>query len=126
MLASRRPATSCRSGRTIMSDAGEGTTSGLLAGLSDDLANAVETAGVSVVRVEARRGNASTGIIWTSGGHILTSDHTIEREEDIPIGLGDGRNLTARLVARDPGTDLALLHVDATDLTPAEHAPGTE
>lgn len=107
-----------------MSDTG--TTSGLLAGLSNDLANAVETAGVSVVRVEARRGNASTGIIWTTRGHILTSDHTIEREEDIPIGLGDGRTLTARLVARDPGTDLALLHVDATDLAPAEHAPGAE
>lgn len=109
-----------------MSDATAGTPSGLLAGLSNDLANAVETAGVSIVRVEARRGNASTGIIWTGRGHILTSDHTIEREEDIPIGLGDGRTLTARLVARDPGTDLALLHLDATDLIPAEHAPGVE
>ena len=109
-----------------MSNAGEGTTSGLLAGLSNDLANAVETASISVVRVEARRGNASTGIIWTGRGHILTADHTIEREEGIPIGLGDGRSLTARLVARDPGTDLALLHVDATDLHVAERAADAE
>jgi S1-C subfamily serine protease len=110
----------------MMSNMGEGTTSGLLAGLSNDLANAVETAGNSVVRVDARRGNASTGSIWTSRGHILTADHTIEREEDIPIGLGDGRSLKARLVARDPGTDLALLHVDATDLVAAEYAQGQE
>lgn len=98
------------------------TTSGALAGFSDELANAVETAGATVVRVEARRGNASSGVIWTSDGHILTSDHTIEREEDINIGFGDGRTMSAKLVARDPGTDLALIKVDATDLVPASRA----
>ena len=101
-------------------EAGSGTGADVLAGLSNDLANAVETAAISIMRVEARRGNASTGIIWTNDGHILTADHTIEKEEDIPIGHGDGRRLTARLVARDPGTDLALLKVDATDLHPAQ------
>lgn len=109
-----------------MSDNEAGKPSGILGNLSDELAGAVETAGVSVVRVEARRGNASTGIIWSSEGHILTAEHAIEREEDIPIGLGDGRALTAKLVARDPGTDLALLKVDATDLIAAERAAGAD
>ena len=104
----------------------ENTTSAVLAGLSNELASAVETAGAAVVRVEARRGNASSGILWSSDGHILTADHTIEREEDIPVGLGDGRSLSAKLVARDPGTDLALLKVEATDLNPAERASDDE
>ena len=102
------------------------TTAPVLAGLSNELAGAVETAGVSIVRIEARRGNASSGIIWSSDGHILTADHTIEREEDIPVGLGDGRSLSAKLVARDPGTDLALLKVEATDLIPAGRASDDE
>src|SRR3712207_2420096 len=97
-----------------------------LAGLSNDLANAVETAAVSIVKVEARRGNASTGIIWTSEGQILTADHAVEKEEDIAIRLGDGRNVTGKLVARDPGSDLALLKVEATDLTPIERASDAE
>ena len=105
-----------------MTETVESTPSGLLVDLSSELADAVETAGRSVVRVEARRGNASTGIIWSNDGQILTADHTIEREEDIPVGLGDGRSLGARLVARDPGTDLALLKVDTTDLIAAERA----
>ncbi len=103
-----------------MTQAGNGTNSGALVGLSNDLANAVETAAISIVRVEARRGNASSGIIWTNDGHILTADHTIEKEEDIAIGHADGRTLKAKLLARDPGTDLALLKVDATDLHPAQ------
>lgn len=94
--------------------------SGALVELSDALATAVETAGAWTVRVEARRGNPSSGIVWSSDGQILAADHTIEKEEDITVGLGDGRTLKARLTARDPGTDLALLRVDATDLQPAE------
>ncbi|HSH82711.1 MAG TPA: trypsin-like peptidase domain-containing protein, partial [Herpetosiphonaceae bacterium] len=98
------------------------TAQGVLAGLSEDLAAAVETAAASVVRVEARRGNPSSGIVWTADGHVLTADHTVEREEEIPVGLGDGRTAQGRLVARDPGSDLALLKIEASDLVPAARA----
>ena len=109
-----------------MAQAGGETVPGVLAGLSEDLATAVETVAVSVVRVEARRGNPSSGIVWTADGHILTADHTVEREEDIPVGLGDGRAAQGRLVARDPGSDLALLKVDATDLVAATRGSDDE
>jgi S1-C subfamily serine protease len=95
-----------------MAESNSDTTTGALTSFSDELANAVETAAVSVVRVEARRGNASSGIIWSKDGHIITADHALEKEEDIAIGLGDGRTTTAKLLARDPGTDLALLKID--------------
>jgi S1-C subfamily serine protease len=91
--------------------------------LSNELASAVDSVAGSVARVEARRGNASSGIVWSGDGQILTADHAVEREEDIRVHLGDGRSTQARLVARDPGSDLALLKVEATDLAPAQHAP---
>jgi len=109
-----------------MTQANGETAQGVLAGLSENLAAAVETAAVSVVRVEARRGNPSSGIVWTADGHVLTADHTVEREEEIPVGLGDGRTAQGRLVARDPGSDLALLKIDASDLVPAARAADDE
>ncbi|CAA9234910.1 MAG: hypothetical protein AVDCRST_MAG26-1148 [uncultured Chloroflexia bacterium] len=109
-----------------MTQANGETAQGVLAGLSENLAAAVETAAVSVVRVEARRGNPSSGIVWTADGHVLTADHTVEREEEIPVGLGDGRTAQGRLVARDPGSDLALLKIEASDLVPAARASDDE
>ena len=109
-----------------MTQANGETAQGVLAGLSEDLAAAVETAAASVVRVEARRGNPSSGIVWTADGHVLTADHTVEREEEIPVGLGDGRTAQGRLVARDPGSDLALLKIEASDLVPAARASDDE
>ncbi len=94
----------------------------VLAQLSDELTQVVQAAGRSVVQVNARRGGPASGIVWSSEGHVLTSDHAIEREEGIKVGLPDGRSVSATLVARDPGTDLALLKADASGLAVAERA----
>lgn len=97
-------------------------TTSVLAQLSDALATAVERAGRSTVTVHARRRIPASGIVWQPGV-ILTCDHVLERDEDITVTTSDGRELPARLVGRDPGSDLAVLRVDATDLIPAEPAP---
>lgn len=94
----------------------------LLASVSDELANAVERGGAGVVTVDARRRHPATGIVWSSDGLIVTANHVVERDEEIGVGLPDGRHVTAALVGRDPGSDLALLRVDATDLTPLHRA----
>ena len=94
---------------------------GVLAGLSNDLAAAVERASASVVRVNARRRQAASGIIWSTGT-ILTTDHVIEREDEITIGLPDRSEIAATLVARDPGTDLAVLKAQ-TSLPPIARGP---
>lgn len=99
---------------------------GALVGLSNELAGVVENVSGSLVRVEARRRYASTGIIWSQDGHILTADHTVESEQDIPVSHTDGRTWRARLVARDPGSDLALLKVDASGLRPIMVADRSE
>ena len=105
-----------------MSAQAEDTVS-VLAGLSDDLARAVERAGASIVRVEARRRQAASGIVWAADGVVLTADHVLERDEDISVRLPDGRSVSAKIVGRDPGSDLALLRVGAQELMPIERGP---
>lgn len=92
--------------------------SSILQRLSNDLAGAVDRAGASIVRVEARRSNPASGVVWSADGLILTAHHVLERDDNIKVVLDDGRELTASLVGRDPGADLAALRVPATDLTP--------
>ncbi len=84
--------------------------------LSDALASAVETAGPSIVRVEGRRRLPASGVVWSADGLIITAHHVVEQDENIGIGLADGRTVTATLVGRDPTTDLALLRAPASDL----------
>jgi S1-C subfamily serine protease len=78
--------------------------------LSDDIEELVEKASKSVVRVDARRGRAGTGIVWDSG-LVLTANHVVEQEEDIEVVV-DEKSGKATLLGRDPATDIALLKVD--------------
>ncbi len=85
--------------------------------ISGELSGIVEKAAPSVVRVEARRRIPGSGIVWASDGTIVTADHIIEREEDLRIGLADGRVVEATLVGRDPTTDVAVLRTQAAGLS---------
>ncbi len=83
--------------------------------LSDRLSALAEDGGRSVVRVEARRGPAS-GVVWSPDGVVVTAHHNVEWDEDIEVGLADGRSIRAELRGRDPSTDLAVLRLRAPDL----------
>jgi S1-C subfamily serine protease len=87
----------------------------VLSELSQGLAGLVQRAGPSVVRVEGRRRGPSSGVAWAEG-LIVTAGHVLEWDEGIRIGLADGGSATASVVGRDPGTDLAVLRVDAPGL----------
>jgi len=87
--------------------------------LSNDLANAAERAGQSVVAVHARHRVPSSGIHWHKGV-VVAADHTVKRDEDIQISLPDGRTVPGTLVGRDPSTDIAVLKFDAGSLAAAE------
>lgn len=94
----------------------------VLAQVSDGLAAAVEIAAASTVVVNARRRFPASGLVWSADGVIVTSDHVIERDE-VEVFLPDGSKHTATIVGRDPGSDVAVLKIAASGLTPAVRAP---
>ncbi|MGH8362303.1 MAG: DegQ family serine endoprotease [Gammaproteobacteria bacterium] len=55
-------------------------------------------------------------IVDAAKGYILTNNHVIENADKITVTLYDGRSFKARVVGRDPDTDIAVLHIDAKDL----------
>src|ERR1700729_489868 len=78
--------------------------------LSGQLAHAVEIGEQAVVAVHGRPHVPSSGVLWRAGV-VVTTDHTLKRDEDLTVTLADGRNLPATLAGRDGGTDLAVLRL---------------
>lgn len=62
---------------------------------------------------------AGSGVIFTTDGYIMTNHHVIEGAQTITVTLRNGESYTAKIVGDDSQTDLALLKIDATGLTPA-------
>ncbi|MBL8954337.1 MAG: trypsin-like peptidase domain-containing protein [Myxococcaceae bacterium] len=86
-----------------------------------DFSDIVEATGKSIVRVEGRRTRPSSGVVW-GPNRVVTVAHAVDRDGDLVVGL-DGVEHKAKLKGRDPGTDLALLEVEAV-LSPATFDDG--
>lgn len=86
-----------------------------------DFSSVVDITGKSIVRVEGRRTRPSSGVVWAPN-RIVTVAHAIDRDGELIVGL-EGVEHQAKLKGRDPGTDLALLEIDAA-LTPATFDDG--
>lgn len=90
-----------------------------LSDFSNALTAAIEKGGAYTVLVDARKRFPASGIAYAED-LVLTADHAVTREDDIRVGLADGRMLEATLAGRDPGSDLALIRLDQKALTPAQ------
>jgi serine protease DegS len=59
-----------------------------------------------------------SGVIVSRDGYILTNFHVIDGADEIQIGLQTGETIRAQVVGHDADTDLAVLKIDETNLTP--------
>ncbi len=68
------------------------------------------------MRTEPQQASGS-GVIISKDGYIVTNNHVIENATSIEVVLNDRRSYEATLIGRDPQTDIALLKIDADNLT---------
>jgi Do/DeqQ family serine protease len=64
-------------------------------------------------RIERSLGS---GVVLDSDGHIVTNNHVVPEAAEISVQISDGRIAPAKVLGRDPDTDLAMLKVDLPDL----------
>ena len=66
---------------------------------------------------EPRRGAGfGSGFIMSDDGYVITNAHVVSDAVDIRVGLNDRREFKAELIGADPGSDIALLKIDSTEL----------
>lgn len=70
--------------------------------------------------------SSGSGVILSPDGYIVTNNHVIDNADKIEISLYDNRTFEAKLVGTDPSTDLALIKIDAENLTPINLANSDE
>jgi serine protease Do len=62
---------------------------------------------------------AGSGVIISKNGYVLTNNHVIEGAKDVTVTLSDHKEYKARIVGRDPKTDLAVLKIEGGGTFPA-------
>jgi len=70
---------------------------------------------LNVPRTEVEHGIGS-GVIVTKDGYILTNNHVVDGAKEVSVTLNDGRVFTAKVIGRDPKTDVAVVKIDADNL----------
>jgi serine protease Do len=60
-----------------------------------------------------------SGVIVSKDGYILTNNHVVDDAQKLTVMLGDKKKYTAKLIGKDPQTDVAVIKIDAKDLHPA-------
>jgi len=88
------------------------TTKNAFALISEALVEVAEMGAEATVLVSARRHLPASGIVYQPD-LVLTADHVVERDEDILVAAANGLKTKAKLVGRDPGSDLALLKLES-------------
>jgi serine protease Do len=57
-----------------------------------------------------------SGVIVNSAGYVLTNDHLVEDASDIKVTLSDKREMPGQIVGLDPGSDIAVIKISASNL----------
>jgi serine protease Do len=63
-----------------------------------------------------RQEGLGSGVIITKDGYILTNNHVVDGAEQVKVALQDGREFIAKVIGRDPKSDVAVVKIDGKDL----------
>ena len=63
-----------------------------------------------------REHGLGSGVIVLKDGYILTNNHVVDNASEVKVSLQDGREFTAKVVGRDPKSDIAVVKIAASDL----------
>ncbi len=75
---------------------------------------------VAISTVSGWSTGTGSGVIMTEDGTIMTNAHVVSGAQSITVRVMDGTEYEATLLGMDEKTDLAVIKIDATGLTPAE------
>ena len=65
---------------------------------------------------ERQEQGLGSGVIISSDGYIVTNNHVVEQAEELMVLLGDKSKHPAKLIGKDPKTDLAVIKIEASNL----------
>ncbi len=92
---------------------------------TEQIAEKVKPSVVGIVQYQYTSSSISaagegSGVIMTADGYILTNAHVIEGASGIKVVLNNGEEYEARVIGSDTRTDLAVIKIEAENLTPAD------
>lgn len=87
---------------------------------NEDIENSIETTVDSIFNApHTNKVSLGSGFIISGDGYIITNNHVIDKADTISVTLSDNKTAEAKLIGRDPKTDIALIKID----TPAQLKP---
>src|SRR3954454_4016627 len=106
-------ATSTSSQSTAPSPPAQSTNTEKSKGGGEDIAALYKRVSSGVVFIQAGQSATGSGFVYDDQGHIVTNDHVVEEANTFEVRIGaDTKPIPARLVGKDPSSDLAVLKVD--------------
>jgi S1-C subfamily serine protease len=84
--------------------------------------HAFAVASPSVVYIENVGVGSGSGVIYDTGGDIVTNAHVVNGAQTLHVTLNSGKTYTARIVGTDTADDLAVIHINARGLPAARFA----
>jgi serine protease Do len=72
--------------------------------------------GSGIQTIPREQQSSGSGVIISNDGYIVTNHHVVENADDIQVTLNDKRKYDAKVIGRDPNTDLAVIKIEEKDL----------
>lgn len=69
---------------------------------------------------QRQRQGLGSGVIVSQEGYILTNNHVVAEADEITVGLDNGEEYEGEIIGRDPQTDIAVIKIEADNLTSIE------